>query len=193
MTRPAPVDGIGDRRDPTQVITRRAVAFVVDALLLTLIPTATALLVGGADIRRGDCPDPLPAGRDCIGFKNEVMLIDKSAFFVFVGVLALLYLGVFVTVQGFTGASPGKALLGVRVVRADGTTPGWRRSLVRVVAWVVDGLALLVPIALWSAWLTPGHRRVGDWVAGTYVVRSRVRPPKPGATVPRAEATTESG
>jgi uncharacterized RDD family membrane protein YckC len=174
MTRPAFVDG----RDPTQVITRRGVAFVLDALLLALIPTATALLVGGADIRRGDCPDPLPAGRDCIGFENEVMLIDKRAFFVFVGVLALLYLGVFVVVQGFTGASPGKALLGLRVIRPDGTTPGKLRSLVRVVAWVVDGLALLLPVALWSAWFSPGHRRVGDWVAGTYVIRSRVRPPK---------------
>jgi uncharacterized RDD family membrane protein YckC len=177
MTRPALVDG----RDPTQVITRRGVAFVIDALLLALIPTATALLVGGADIRRGDCPDPLPAGRDCIGFKNEVMLIDKRAFFVFVGVLALLYLGVFVVVQGLTGASPGKALLGLRVIRPDGTTPGRLRSLVRVVAWVVDGLALLVPVALWSAWFSPGHRRVGDWVAGTYVIRSRVRPPRVAA------------
>jgi uncharacterized RDD family membrane protein YckC len=99
-------------------------------------------------------------------------------------VLALLYLGVFVTVQGTTGASPGKALLGLRVVRPDGTTPGWRRSLVRVVAWVVDGLALVLPVALWSAWFTPGHRRVGDWVAGTYVVRSRVRPPGPGGSPP---------
>jgi uncharacterized RDD family membrane protein YckC len=176
------------------VITRRAVAFVVDALLLALIPTTTALVVGRAAVRRGDCPAVLPAGRNCIGFKNEVMLIDKSAFFVFVGVLALLYLGVFVTVQAVTGASPGKALLGLRVVRADGTTPGWRRSLVRLVAWLVDGLALLVPVALWSAWLTPGHRRVGDWVAGTYVVRSRRRPPTAGSlTAPAAGDPTERG
>ena len=192
MTRPAPMDEGVDGRDPTQVITRRAVAFTIDALLLALIPTATALIAGGADVRRGDCPDPLPASRNCIGFKNEVMLIDKSAFFVFVGVLALLYLGVFVVVQGITGASPGKALLGVRVIRADGTTPGKLRSFVRVVAWVVDGLALLVPIALWSAWFSPGHRRVGDWVAGTYVIRSRVRPPEAPAATP-VPVTTEGG
>jgi uncharacterized RDD family membrane protein YckC len=57
------------------------------------------------------------------------------------------------------------------VVRHDGTSPGLLRSIVRAAAWVVDGLALLVPIALWSAWFTPGHRRVGDWVAGTFVIR----------------------
>ena len=72
-----------------------------------------------------------------------------------------------------TGASPGKALLGIRVVRDDGTMPGKLRSFVRLVAWVVDGLALLVPVALWSAWLTPGHRRVGDWVAGEGVLGLR--------------------
>jgi uncharacterized RDD family membrane protein YckC len=107
------------------------------------------------------------------------MLVDKRAFLWFAALLVLLYLAVFVVVQGVTGASPGKALLGIRVVRPDGSTPGGLRSFVRVVAWVVDGLTLLVPIALWSAWLSPGHRRVGDWVAGTYVVRSRVRPTKP--------------
>jgi uncharacterized RDD family membrane protein YckC len=92
----------------------------------------------------------------------------------------VLYLVVFVVVQGVTGASPGKALLGIRVIRTDGTpdgtTPGALRSLVRVAAWLVDGLVLLVPVALWSAWFTPGHRRVGDWLAGTYVVRGRGRP-----------------
>jgi uncharacterized RDD family membrane protein YckC len=58
-------------------------------------------------------------------------------------------------------------------VRPDGTTPGMLRSMVRAIAWVVDGIALLVPVALWSAWFTSGHRRVGDWVVGTYVVRHR--------------------
>jgi uncharacterized RDD family membrane protein YckC len=182
MTRPVLVAAGDDGRDPTRVVTRRCVALLVDALLLALIPTVTALVVGHADLRKGDCPDPLPNGRDCIGFKHQVMLVDKSAFFLFVGLLVLLYLAVFVTVQGLTGASPGKALFGIRVVRADGTIPGWLRSLARVAAWVVDGLVLLVPIALWSAWFTPGHRRVGDWVAGTYVIRSRVRPPRPVRT-----------
>jgi uncharacterized RDD family membrane protein YckC len=191
MTRPTAVPRGADGRDPTRVVTRRCVALLIDALLLALVPTVTAFVVGHADIRKGECPDPLPAGRDCIGFKQQVMLIDKNAFLLFVGLLALLYLGVFVVVQGITGASPGKALLGIRVVRPDGTTPGWRRSALRVLAWVVDGLVLLLPVALWAAWFTPGHRRVGDWVAGTYVVRSRVRPPR--APLTSVSSTTERG
>jgi uncharacterized RDD family membrane protein YckC len=171
MTRPALVEG----RDPTQVITRRCIGFSIDALLLAAIPAATVLVVGHAELRRGACPHPLPAGRDCVAFKQQVMLVDQGAFLLFFGLLVLLYLVVFVAVQGITGASPGKAVVGIHVIRPDGSPPGTLRSLVRVAAWLVDGLALLVPVALWSAWFTPGHRRVGDWLAGTYVVRGRNR------------------
>ena len=76
------------------------------------------------------------------------------------------------------------ALLGMHVVRPDGNPAGARRSLVRVAAWIVDGIALLLPIARWSAWFTPGHRRVGDWLAGTYVVGHPAGP---------VRDTTESG
>ena len=151
---------------------------MIDAFLLAAIPALTVVIVGHADLRRGDCPDPIPAGRDCVAFKDQVMLVDKDAFVVFLGALVVLSLVLFVTVQGITGASPGKALLGVRVIRGDGAHPGALRSAVRVVAWLVDGLMLLLPVALWSAWLSPGTAGVGDWVAGTYVIRSRVRPPK---------------
>jgi len=185
MTAPAPVDG----RDPTRVVTRRAIALLVDAILLTAIPAVTALFVGHADIRRGDCPNPIPAGRDCLAYRGQVMLVDKDTFFIFFALLVLLYLAVFVAVQGVTGTSPGKAALGIRVIRADGTTPGGLRSLVRMAAWVIDGFVLLVPVALWSAWFTPGHRRVGDWLAGTYVIRSRRRPPRP----PRETLAPTSG
>jgi uncharacterized RDD family membrane protein YckC len=169
MSVTAPIDG----RDPTKVVTRRCVALLIDALLLALIPAITVAVVGNAEVRRGACPDPLPAGRNCLGYADQAVLVDKNVFLVFFALLALLYLVVFVVVQGLTGASPGKALLGVRVVRPDGTTPGVLRSTVRALAWVIDGIALLVPIALWSAWFTPGHRRVGDWAAGTFVVRRR--------------------
>ena len=77
-----------------------------------------------------------------------------------------LYLVVFVVVQGITGASPGEGRSWIRVVRPDGTPPGVLRSMVRAAAWAIDGIALVVPIALWSAWFTPGHRRVGAWAAG---------------------------
>ncbi len=192
MTRPALVDG----RDPTRVVMRRCVALFVDAFLLAVVPVLTALVVGHADLRKGSCPDPIPEGRDCLSFKHQAMIVDKSAFLFFLGLLLVLYLVVFVVVQGVTGASPGKALLGIRVIRVDragvgAAAPGRLRSLVRVAAWLVDGFVLLVPIALWSAWCTPGHRRVGDWLADTYVVRGRGRlPAAPAPDRPASERLT---
>jgi uncharacterized RDD family membrane protein YckC len=185
-----PVAIAADGRDPMRVVTRRIFALLVDGLLLALIPLATVAIVGNARIRTGACPDPVPVGRDCLSYRNQTLLVNKDAFLIFLGLLALLYLLVFVVVQGFTGASPGKALLGIRVVRHDGTSPGPLRSIVRAAAWVVDGFTLLLPVALWSAWFTPGHRRVGDWVAGTFVVR---HPPSRTRGAPAEPVITESG
>jgi uncharacterized RDD family membrane protein YckC len=164
---PAPVDG----RDPTRVVTRRCIAILIDALLVAVIPLVSVLVIGHARSVR-ECPDPLPKGRTCVAWKNTGILVENRAVVVFFGFLVLLYVVVFVIVQGRTGASPGKALLGLRVVRPDGTRSGVLRSLVRALCWVIDGISILLPIALWTAWFTPGHRRVGDFAAGTFVVRA---------------------
>ncbi|HEV2310940.1 MAG TPA: hypothetical protein VGU73_10465, partial [Acidimicrobiia bacterium] len=71
--------------------------------------------------------------------------------------------------------------------------PGIVRSIARSVAWVVDGIALLVPVALWLAILTPGHRRFGDFLAGTFVVPSTRRGlpvSLPGRSAHRRETRT---
>ena len=159
-----------EQPDPTRVITRRAVAIVIDALLITLLPVVTVLVVGHAATVH-ECPDPLPKGHTCVAWRGNGVTVENRSMLLFVGCFLLLYLVVFVLVQGRTGASPGKALLGVRVIDRHGRTPGFARSTVRALAWVIDGISLLVPIALWTAWFTPGHRRVGDLLAGTFVVR----------------------
>lgn len=74
---------------------------------------------------------------------------------------------------------------GLLVLLPDGTPPGVLRSMVRAAAWAIDGIALVVPIALWSAWFTPGHRRVGAWAAGTFVIR-HPRSPVPGSVTTRS-------
>lgn len=161
---------VPEQPDPTQVITRRAVAIALDALLITLLPVLTVLVVGHAATVH-ECPDRLPRGQTCVAWRGNGVTVENRAIVLFVGFFFLLYVAVFVVVQGRTGASPGKALLGVRVIDRHGHEPGFARSTVRALAWVIDGIALLVPIALWAAWFTPGHRRVGDLLAGTFVVR----------------------
>lgn len=74
------------------------------------------------------------------------------------------------------GRTPGKAAMGLRVVRDDGGPIGFRQALVRGLA----GAFLERPgITLFSAGvvtslLNPHGKRLGDLLAGTVVVRERV-------------------
>ena len=70
--------------------------------------------------------------------------------------------------QGIVGASVGKLILGLRVVNAQGETCGVGRAFVRWIFLLVDGFCFLVGLIV--ALATHPHRRVGDFVAGTYVV-----------------------
>lgn len=80
------------------------------------------------------------------------------------------------------GRTLGKLALGLRTVRDDTGPIGFRHALVRALVGVVElwltagGLALIVAASNERA------RRIGDFAAGTFVVRERVRlqiPPAP--------------
>jgi uncharacterized RDD family membrane protein YckC len=79
-----------------------------------------------------------------------------------------------VVVQGLTSLTVGKALLGLRTIRADGRPPGILACFVRTTLWVLDGAPWFVPllgpiVALRSI----GHQRLGDMAADTFVVGAR--------------------
>jgi len=175
-----------NRRDPTQVVLRRCAANLLDALLIAGIIIVVIFITG--DVKKvSECPDPIPKGRSCIGYSNQALLVNDRVFFWFVFSLVTLFILVFVVTQGITGTSPGKAVMRIRVVRPDGAKPGWKRSLARASCWIVDGFLLIVPAAFWLAVLTPRHRRVGDYVANTYVVRREAA----GAPVARRRPVAE--
>jgi len=69
------------------------------------------------------------------------------------------------------GQTPGKRLLGIRVVRADGSPVGVYESAVRNLLRAVDFLPLLYATGCLSMLFTRQHRRLGDLLAGTLLVR----------------------
>lgn len=166
-------------RDPTKVVMRRCGAFFVDALTIVLVILFAVLVTPGSVDIEGDCPDPVPDGEACLQWNQDAYRIDGRAFLLFLVVLVVLLAAVIVGTKRFTGASAGKTLFGIRVVDATGDHAGFWRGVVRTVALAVDAFTLLLPIGLWLALFTPGHRRVGDFLAGTSVVRSNAvgRPP----------------
>jgi uncharacterized RDD family membrane protein YckC len=162
--------------DPTRVVLRRIGAFGVDGLLVALVVVFVVWVSGSVATGVGACPDPIPQGRSCLEYRGTFYEADHWSFLWWAVLLVVTFLLVFGVVPGVTGASPGKSLFGIRVALRDGSDAGWRRGLVRGAAWVVDAIAVIIPIALWGALFAPGHRRVGDFLAGTFVVRTRAVP-----------------
>lgn len=74
----------------------------------------------------------------------------------------------YVLTQRRNGRSPGKALVGIRVVDAQGDTPSTGALIRRSVPLLVDYLFLVAFIAMMSS---PYRQRLGDRWGHTYVIR----------------------
>lgn len=84
----------------------------------------------------------------------------------------------------FAGASPGKLLLGMRVVDVDGNRPGFVAALVRELGFFVDGLFFGIP-AYTRMQQSPLHQRYGDAWANTVVVSRHETGIRNGRSMPR--------
>jgi uncharacterized RDD family membrane protein YckC len=70
----------------------------------------------------------------------------------------------------FRGQSPGKRILGLRVVQNDGSPVSPGASFIRNLLRFVDGYIGLYLIAFLTASASKAFRRPGDWAAGTLVI-----------------------
>ncbi|MGQ0825113.1 MAG: RDD family protein [Actinomycetota bacterium] len=196
------------QRDPTAVMGRRILAFAIDAIAVGLLvavfmspnietePAPETFLGEPCEVIEARDPDLF-----CIESGDEVITVDTGSFASSIGVQLLLSFGNAVVLQSLVGTSIGKMVTGLRVVRPDGQIAGFGAMFVRwLCLWTVDGFCFLV--GLITALVSRGHRRVGDMLAGTYVVRvddmamlgGGTSPPPPSGTwVPPADAWNPSG
>ncbi len=68
------------------------------------------------------------------------------------------------------GQTPGKRMMGIRVVYRDGTPVGWSGSLIRNLLRTADLLPGFYAFGLASMLIDKSFRRLGDLAAGTVVV-----------------------
>lgn len=88
--------------------------------------------------------------------------------------LFLIYWFYMVLFEGLNqGRTPGKMVLGLRVVNANGLPVAWVPSVVRNLLRTVDMLPILYGFGLSAMLLDREFRRLGDRVAGTLVVHER--------------------
>lgn len=155
--------------DPTKVVGRRTVAFLLDWLLISLIGTGLFFLL--AHKVDGYAASSVNAHLTVGSDRWEITGGAAFAYFVLNVVVLVLLAGV---LEGRTGWTPGKLALGVRVVRPDGSAPGIGRALARLAGWLVDGFPYFPfgLVAFITALVNAQHRRVGDMMADTYVVRA---------------------
>ncbi len=78
----------------------------------------------------------------------------------------------------WSGQTPGKRALRLRVVAEGGYGLGFTEAALRNMVRFVDLLPIVTPYLAGglSVWLTPRRQRLGDVVAGTLVVRERATP-----------------
>jgi len=74
----------------------------------------------------------------------------------------------------FRGQSPGKKLMGIRVVKNDGSPVDPASSFLRNLLRFADTFFYLFHISFISIAASRGFRRVGDWAGGTLVVYSQI-------------------
>lgn len=92
------------------------------------------------------------------------------AFIVFI--FFSIFFGYFIVLEAFwNGQTPGKKLLGIRVVRDGGYPIDFGASLIRNLIRVAELLIGFYALSAISATISPENKRLGDIAAGTIVVR----------------------
>ena len=138
----------------------RSLAFGIDFAIMLAALIGMTLLVGALS-----------------GFTDQVMVY--VGFFV---ALIAIFVGYPVTCETLTrGRTVGKMAVGLRAVRDDGGSIRFRHALVRGLLAVVE-IYLFLAISVITSLVSPEGKRVGDYLAGTVVVRERA--PKPSKYTP---------
>ena len=93
-----------------------------------------------------------------------------------ISTLVLVFVVVPTTVETLSrGRSLGKLALGLRTVRDDAGPISFAHAFIRALIGSVEVYALFGAPAFFSALLSTRGKRLGDFAAGTYVVRERVK------------------
>lgn len=174
---------------PTRVVGRRVGAFLIDLLATSIVNFGVffALAEKGEEAADGSVFAQLTLNDDTWAVTGG----SAALYYLITIGFGLLW---WVVLPGIKGWTPGKLALGIRVVDEQGGCPaGIWRNLVRQLMWVADSFPYLIPYltGFITALSSKGQRRVGDMVAGTYVVRADAvgQPPLPPVQ-PLAPAAT---
>lgn len=142
----------------------RILAAVLDHLLIGAVLFATIAVCVGIGL--GIENTPLPAETKTTAYW---WLAGIGLFFLFI-----VNFGYFIFFEGtWHGLTPGKKVAGIRVIEANGQPVSWGSVFIRNLMRIIDELPGLYP-GLIPMMLDKNERRLGDFAAGTLVIRERM-------------------
>jgi uncharacterized RDD family membrane protein YckC len=125
----------------------RAVAVIIDSILLFVVGYAIALATGGTT----------GMGFQLTGLPMFLWLAVGIAYYI--------------VLEARFGATIGKRIVGLKVVKLEGGPIDWQASIVRNLLRLVDGFFFYLVGAI-VVWTSDKKQRLGDKVAATVIVRA---------------------
>lgn len=114
------------------------------------------------------------------GFSMNQLLgrmLGQWANAVYIALNFVLYYGYFVAFEiAWRGQTPGKRIIGIRVIKESGRSLAPAESIGRNLLRIVDQLPGIYGIGLITAIFNQQSKRLGDYVAGSIVVREEKQP-----------------
>jgi uncharacterized RDD family membrane protein YckC len=136
----------------------RFLALALDTLIQ--IAATLVFVVGGATIFRALLPF-------ASGATWAIALLGVLLFLIFIG-----YFAIFESV--WNGQTPGKRMIGIRVIKDTGRPIAPSEAVARNLLRLVDQMPVfLYGVGIVSALISRQNKRLGDFVAGTIVVREQ--------------------
>lgn len=138
---------------------RRFVALVLDLIGFSILSTIVNNVYGVTVVTSGT----LPTGQNGFASWSSITTVG----WIWLSVVLLTY---YIVPEALFGASFGKLLAGLRVVRVDGRALGLGSVVTRNVLRLIDGLPFLNLVGGLFVLSTASSQRLGDLAAGTTVV-----------------------
>ncbi|PKN18956.1 MAG: hypothetical protein CVU71_09210 [Deltaproteobacteria bacterium HGW-Deltaproteobacteria-6] len=168
---------------------RRFVAYMIDGFIIGVVFIILAIVAGTAyfaGAMSGDNQVWIAQLTDPERFGSFGILI--TAFYL------LLYMIYFTYFHGLNGRTPGKNLLGLQVVSADGSPISFGIAFLRSAGYLVSSLLFTVPLGF--IWIAFDKKKQGwhDKIAGTVVIIREQQENAAGISIPddalRSDAMT---
>lgn len=127
---------------------KRAVAVIIDAIILFVVAYVLAMFTGSTT-------------------EDGFQMNGAPAFLLF-----FISFAYYIVLEAVMGGTLGKKALGIKIVKQDGTPMDWQASIIRNLLRIIDGMFVYLVGAI-VIWTSKNKQRLGDMVAHTVVVSTK--------------------